>query len=299
MVLLLVAIVHGGCGDDEPPPQDFPCGGSGGRRCDASPVIDAALAAPDAAVPDAPPRDASPPDSSPPDAFISQQLAWWRLEETSGVADDSAGAHDASIVGSVTQGVAGKVGNGIELGGTGHLSAANAPDLQVSTYTVEAWINTSSPNLQWVVAKNPTPDGFNDQISLFVTGACPSGATCTGLPTSGVAAGRIGGCTLGAERTLFSSTRVNDGTWHHLALRLDAAGTVALVVDGVIQAAATGAVPCLNTGSISIGAWSAAPIVPPFLGRIDEVQLWGVARSQAEICSDAGGTPGPVDSCAL
>ena len=105
-----------------------------------------------------------------------------------------------------------------------------------------------------------------------------------------------GGVTVpGGIPGVYSPTSLPVGTWSHLALTYDGS-TLRLYVNGtqVATAAATGAIspsasPLSIGGTATYGEW--------FNGRIDEVRVYRVALSQAEIQADmAAPLGGPVDS---
>jgi hypothetical protein len=85
------------------------------------------------------------------------------------------------------------------------------------------------------------------------------------------------------DTTISSTTAINDGQWHHVAVTRNAySGLMQLYVDGVLQASATGpfgpktAPPDLCLGAIqSGGGW--------FNGTIDDVQIFNRVLSQPEI----------------
>ncbi len=82
---------------------------------------------PDAGVPDAFSIDATP---------ASILVARWTFDDTSGgTVLDSAGGHNGQVVGSATQGVAGKVGRAIQLQG-GYVAVPDDASLRLSTYTI-------------------------------------------------------------------------------------------------------------------------------------------------------------------
>jgi len=79
---------------------------------------------------------------------------------------------------------------------------------------------------------------------------------------------------------------LNDGAWHHVAGVFDD-GAAALYVDGAL--AAEGALPYVNTNSlrITLGQTDTAGCGSCFPGDIDEVRVWDVARSGADVAADA------------
>ncbi len=88
------------------------------------------------------------------------------------------------------------------------------------------------------------------------------------------------------------------GPWHHVAFVYDAgAGTLELFDNGVLQDTATQANPRFNTRDLWLGGSSWYGNY--FGGTVDEVRIWGVARTETEIRANmyrelAGDEPGLV-----
>ena len=135
--------------------------------------------------------------------------------------------------------------------------------------TIEAWINTTEDaigNQQVIVDYGSSGSGarftlnvlFNNAVRLEVAGAGISG-----------------------------STPLNDGNWHHVAATYNPADndTVRLYIDGVedgkkrITTINTSTANSLNIGRRHDG-------VSYFTGDIDEVRVWNVARTPAELMAN-------------
>ncbi len=137
--------------------------------------------------------------------------------------------------------------------------------------TAEAWVKTSSRDFQFVVAKyqNESGDGrgfefavwYDGQVSIF---------------------GRIGD---GVYLTSgFSTTRVNDGKWHHIAGVVDNKKWI-VYVDGVLESQNTYPYPTANLRTVEpliIGRYH-FETRQYFDGEIDEVRVWNTARTTAQI----------------
>jgi len=81
-----------------------------------------------------------------------------------------------------------------------------------------------------------------------------------------------------------ADTSVNDSTWHHLAVTFDDS-VQCMYVDGrlagqTLENART-IIPCTNI--MGLGNNSDGNIWHPFQGRMDEVRVWKIARSQQQI----------------
>jgi hypothetical protein len=150
-------------------------------------------------------------------------------------------------------------------------------------------------------------DGINDHVSTNYTGISGTGARTVEawikVPTTNPAAQKVivdwGAVTPNGSRFtlcllnnilrlevggngLNGTTLLNDGNWHHVAATYNAAeaNNVVLYVDGVQQAAG-GLTLSTASGTVKIG--TGADYVNYFNGTIDEVRIWDVARTQAEI----------------
>ncbi len=83
--------------------------------------------------------------------------------------------------------------------------------------------------------------------------------------------------------TVTSSAAVNDNQWHHIAFIKDGP-TLYLYINGVLNdtQADTTINPMTSPASLSIGCQTIGPEWF-FTGRVDEVRIWNIARSQTEI----------------
>jgi Concanavalin A-like lectin/glucanases superfamily/F5/8 type C domain len=92
----------------------------------------------------------------------------------------------------------------------------------------------------------------------------------------------------GTLRTILSVNAYNDNAWHHVACTYDGAN-INLYVDGQIDntLAATGAVAA-NTSDMEIGRNTDGGGTQPFIGTIDEVRIWNVARTPSQIAAALG-----------
>jgi len=154
-----------------------------------------------------------------------------------------------------------------------------------SEFTVEGWVNTSvsgaGVNDNWAIIDFDRSEYFN----LYVTGDN----------------GRVGFSStdnLANIQDLYSPTTatVNDGQWHHVAGVYDGTDKI-IYIDGLEVARAPNAHlgRPIGTGSTRFGfigdgseatSFDGARNENYFQGRLDEVRVWSVARTQLEIQQD-------------
>ena len=184
------------------------------------------------------------------------------------VADDSGNGNNGTISGA-TWTTSGKYGNALVFNGTNALvTINNSATLQLSTaMTLEAWVNPSVINSAWrdVIYKG------NDNYYLEGT----SGNV--GVPATG---GTFGG----SDAALNGTGILSANTWTYLAATYDGT-TLRLYVNGVQVAsqAQTGAITT-STNPLQIGGDSLYGQF--FQGTIDEVRIYNVALTAAQIQTD-------------
>jgi concanavalin A-like lectin/glucanase superfamily protein len=209
-------------------------------------------------------------------------VAWWRFEETTGDAADASGhGNDAGVPGAVARGEPGVQGDGVVLPGNADLVAPDAASLDVAgDFTIEAWIRPD------VLSGNCGTSG-NAIVSKWRSS--PEGqyqlATCSSGQLRLVSSD-------GAHVTvLTTTTALVEGDTVHVAARV-AQGTAAILIDGRPDAELAVSPPAaseypqddLHLGGAVLPGWG-------FSGMLDEVRIWRVARSDDDICRDAGGDP--------
>ena len=195
-------------------------------------------------------------------------VAAYGFNEGSGTTvTDASGNGNNGTIGGATWTTSGKYGNALVFNGTSALvTINNSASLQLGTaMTLEAWVSPSTVSSAWrdVIYKG------NDNYYLEGTS-----------PTSGQPA--AGGTFSGSP--IYGTTALTANTWTHLAATYDGT-TMRLYVNGVQVAsqAQTGAI-ATSTNPLQIGGDSIYGQY--FAGTIDEVRVYNVALTAAQIQSD-------------
>lgn len=172
---------------------------------------------------------------------------------------------------------AGKSGSGaLVLDGTAGF--ARIPAAVAGDFSVAYWMKTTTTggNGQWWAGKA--------MVDAEVAGV----ANDWGIALLGSKAGFGIGNT---DKTILSSTHVNDGNWHHItATRSSATGAMKLYVDGALEASDAGATAprnaahAINLGrSLNGGAF--------FAGAIDELRIFNYALGPAQVAALGSSLP--------
>jgi hypothetical protein len=182
----------------------------------------------------------------------------------------------------------GKYGNALKFTGatTSYVSIPDAPGLDLtSALTLEAWVNPSSlnsPDSNWVAAvAKDHPNSSNDiSYALYA-------ATGTSTPPGEHI------LTGSSDVSVSATSKLTLNMWTHLAATYDGA-TMKIYVNGTLikSKAQTGSIVEVNAPLKIGGDWSGEM----FTGIIDEVRVYNVALTQAQIQSDMNT---PISSLSL
>lgn len=179
----------------------------------------------------------------------------------------------------MSAGVMAHPGNALEFDGDDYVEIANASTLIAGsdTLTISGWVYAQTPNASW-----PNLDGFfgirdDGDINLYL---CQFNAKVEG---------RFTGTGGSGNQVTAEDPAIAINSWRHYALVYDN-GTITMYRDGISIGTQTnvaaGVVPAL-TRSFFIGyLTNGGTNTFYFNGRIDEVRLWNIARSQTEIQND-------------
>lgn len=241
----------------------------GDASTDTAPAQDVPLDTSSDAPSDAPTDVVSEPETSIPafcDPSDPDLAACYQFDVTENLGlDESHYGNHASVTDAST--MAGVSGTALVHGSTTIVRIADSPSLDVLAITVEAWIRpTALPATRFGVFDN---DG---QYGLFLIDTGQMRCSASG-------------------NALTSTPTIPIDTWTHVAFTYEGA-TLAIYLNGVRtdEVAATGEISTLGTNGSCLGANS--PSGDEFIGAIDQVRVWGRARSEQEICEAAGACSG-------
>jgi hypothetical protein len=220
---------------------------------------------------EAPPDTDTPPCAAPSFAG-ADPVVWYRLEDADNLTiDDAMDQHDGEAIGAVAA-VAGKVGDGAEFSSAD--AAINAaPPFSPSAFSWAGWIRLdSNPSTFTTVAGLAGgPEAYTGWVFAITSGGVP-----TLFTEGGSAPTEIGTA---------APTALTLGAWTHLAATLDD-GHVELYVNGSSVASTDLAYTTMPAGSNSYWLGRDPNNDDRQLdGALDEVGLWDVALSAADVAA--------------
>jgi hypothetical protein len=203
-------------------------------------------------------------------------VAWYRFEDTTGpVLDSSGNDNHGAVIGAVVRGSMGWHGTAVNLdGGAGtRITVPDTASFSFGTaFSIEAWIfpeDCAHPG-----SDHNTVAGKETEFLLAFNTGCAS-ANYVHIGDWGREAAAI---------------NLEPRRWTHYALTYDGA-TMRTYIDGLLQGVGTPFAGTMTDTAfpMHIGARTDC-CTQTFHGRIDEVKIWNVVRSEAEVCADAGNT---------
>ncbi|WP_332962526.1 DUF4347 domain-containing protein, partial [Microcoleus sp. ARI1-A5] len=187
----------------------------------------------------------------------------WELEKTTGSIEADLAFSDEAR--SAYNGILAPKDTALTLNG-GYVSLPSNPSFNISTnrLTVETWLkpNFTSP-WEAIVAKG-------DSAWRLARSSSSNNLEFAFNSTTGV-------------KYVTGNANVNDNQWHHVAAVYDGTN-VLLYVDGVLDAQSNVGSAIFSTNSYNVRIGSNEQVTGSnYTGQIDEVRVWNVARTQAQI----------------
>ena len=177
----------------------------------------------------------------------------------------------AGAIATATWTNAGKYGTALDFNGTSsRVTIADSSSLHLSTgMTLEAWVNPLTVSNAWSDVIYKPNDNY------FLEATAKPGST----PAGGASFGNGGGSV-----KVFGAAPLTLNTWAHVAFTYDGA-TLRLYINGVqVSGRAKSGSIATSTSPLQIGGDSLNGQY--FRGTIDEVRVFNVARTQAQIQAD-------------
>jgi hypothetical protein len=173
--------------------------------------------------------------------------------------------------------VNGKTDLAFDFGATGMVVAKSSPSLDMLTGgTIELWVKLSAVSAGSIVARGT---GMNDHSVRIKTA---QGNVQVYFTRAG-----------GGSAILTSDPNVlSTGQWTHVAATNDGS-TLKLYINGTLHTSGTGGQLGSLYSDLHVG--KSAGTDSAFNGAIDELRWWTVARTDTEVCEDAGGTASSVE----
>lgn len=226
-------------------------------------------------------------------------VAWYKLDGASGVVVDSTfGGHGCSAVGGLERDYPGHIDQSFSFNGTdAYADCGVSSDLGgMNALTLEAWVKLGEASREAILVSRAV-DENELSYALGVAG---------GDNTLGFTAFRVFFAAESFDHVALSSVFLPTGRWTHVAAVYDA-GHLTVFLDGEQSGTATQ----MDTGPIAdpptarthlghlMDTGGTTTLDTFYNGFLDDVKIWEVARTQADICSDAGGLPDYSGGCEL
>ena len=212
----------------------------------------------------------------------SGMTGWWDGDGTPN--DLTTNANHGTLVGAATYGP-GKVGQAFSFAtANDYVSVPDAPALNVGTgdFSIDAWVRTTSSDAQLINKSSGTLSNLTGYYMRIASGLISYGWGDGNVQVNGVT---------------ISSTPLNDGQWHFVAMTVQrgSPSTLSVYADGQLIAST----PMSGTNNPTGSLTNTAPLLigrntafqsSGFVGQLDEVELFNRVLTAAEIAAiyDAG-----------
>lgn len=201
-------------------------------------------------------------------ALADSLLAFWNLDETSGIiANDAVGSLDGTATG-VTVNQTGQFGKAFLFGGAGNVSMGASATLRPQTHSISFWVNTTQASTaglvsNWVWAT----EYYGYAVSMLAGGTVEYNIRFTD----------------DTYVTATSTATINNGSWHNIICTWDGA-TARLYIDGVAAGTDTeGSTKTIQYASgcaFRLGDRNEGDL--PLTGTIDAVGIWTQVLNTAD-----------------
>jgi hypothetical protein len=208
----------------------------------------------------------------------SGTYAYWPFDTGTGTQayDGGSNSDDATLMNAPSW-TTGIVGGAVTLNGTSQYAASSKSVVNPPTFTLEIWFKSTSSTGGELMGFGDAQNGSSTNLDrlIYLNNA---GKITFGTHPS-------------AYKTVTTASAYNDGSWHHVAASLGAAGLL-LYVDGVRQGTdATTTTAQSYTGYWRMGfdnlaAWPTAPTSNYLAGSIDEARVLTRQLTDTEITND-------------
>jgi uncharacterized coiled-coil protein SlyX len=162
----------------------------------------------------------------------------------------------------------------------GYLKIAKSPDLNLSNFTISAWVTvdrSSAGNSYAIVSNYSKPANANSGFQHY--GINMKDGIAAAFYDDGTGMG-------GVKYSGASAIKVNDSSWHHVAAVFTGGSKSKIYVDGVLQASSVNTMPLsINpTGDLYIGRGGDTEVLEKkWQGKLDEVRILNRALSAEEV----------------
>ena len=191
----------------------------------------------------------------------------------------------------------------LDLAGNTYVGFGSPGGLQLGTFTIELWLRRDGAG----VGTSTGSGGIADAIPLVAKGRAETETATTDVnyllgirASDGVLCADFeegqAGSSPSLNHPVVGQTPITTGIWHHVAVSYD--GAWKLYLDGNLEASTDIGQPPASASTVPVAlgtALNSSSVASGFFdGVVDEVRIWNVARTQAQIQSTANiqiGTP--------
>lgn len=206
-------------------------------------------------------------------ALIDSIQNYWKLDESSGNASDSAGSSTLTNNNSVTYNT-GVINNGAYFNGSNQYLSGTIADIDsyASGWSTAGWVywSSSTSSQKWFFAI-PESAGWGTCLIGNKDGGVGSGYTFVYKIGTGTA----------SEYGVDSGATIPVGNWFHVAMTLESGGVRRLYLNGTQVHTHTRGNPNNNSANIRLGGYGGGSYM--WNGRQDEWGVWGRTLSASEI----------------